>query len=148
VAIFANTIFNLLVKIRVCKAQPKRYNVSSFGQAGANGVGSSSHHQSHITITIPLIQNSTAENSDAERRRSKALKALKERLKKPGDDEESLVKSEWINESSEMISGGVGATSTTTVGAATSNVIVATNTNESATELLVAGAAIVTPDQK
>ena len=81
------------MRLKICKAQPRRYNVSSpFGGGG----GSSASNQSHITITIPLITQNTnpVDNLDAERRRSKALKALKERLKKPGDAVEQL-KSEW-----------------------------------------------------
>lgn len=73
VAIIANTIFNILVQIKICKKPPVRYNVSATGS------------QSQITITLPLV-NAGIENSDAERRRQKALKALKERLKKPGED--------------------------------------------------------------
>lgn len=98
VAILANTIFNILVRLKICKAQPKRYNVASstFGSSSTQ-----SSNQSHITITIPLVtqNNSTTDNSDAERRRSKALKALKERLKKPGDDEEQLIAvAEWSSD--------------------------------------------------
>lgn len=73
IAIIANTIFNVLVQIKVCKKPPVRYNVNASGS------------QSHITITLPLV-NAGIENSDAERRRQKALKALHERLKKPGED--------------------------------------------------------------
>jgi hypothetical protein len=79
VAIISNTIFNLLVKLKICKPIAKRYNISN----------STSNSQSHITITIPLVN---ADNSDAERRRIKALKALKERLKTPDDDD---VKTSW-----------------------------------------------------
>lgn len=87
VAIVANTIYNILVKIKVCKTPPKRYNISSM--SGSINHGGS---QSHITISLPLVQN--AENQmDAERRRLKALKALKERLKKP--DEEDDPKTQW-----------------------------------------------------
>ena len=68
-----------MVKLKICKPTPKRYNISS-----TNG-----NSQSHITITIPLVNS---DNSDAERRRIKALKALKERLKTPDDDD---VKSSW-----------------------------------------------------
>ncbi|CAF1124248.1 unnamed protein product, partial [Brachionus calyciflorus] len=77
VAIFSNTIFNLLVKLKICKQPPKRYTMA----------GGSQSSQSHITITIPLVKNNL-ENSDAERRRLKALKALKDRLKKPGEDDD------------------------------------------------------------
>lgn len=84
-AIIANTIFNLLVKIKICKQPPKRYNINS----ASTGSGNTS--QSHITITIPLVKN--VDNSDAERRRLKALKALKERLKKPGEEDD--IKSQW-----------------------------------------------------
>lgn len=85
VAIIANTIFNLLVQIKVCKRPPIRYNVAS-----------ASGSQSQITITLPLV-NAGIENSDAERRRQKALKALKERLKKPGED----VADQWTDRKSE-----------------------------------------------
>lgn len=44
-----------------------------------------------MTITLPLV-NAGIENVDAERRRQKALKALKERLKKPDDDD---VRAQW-----------------------------------------------------
>jgi hypothetical protein len=87
VAIISNTIFNMMVYMNICKQPPKRYNVSSL----VTGGNSSS---SHVTISIPLIQNQ--ENSDAERRRLKALKALKERLKKP--DEEDEVKTQWSSD--------------------------------------------------
>lgn len=113
IAILANTVFNILVRLKICKAQPKRYNVgSSFGSGGST---SSSVHQSHITITIPLITQNAADNTDAERRRTKALKALKERLKKPGDDEEQLKSptSDWSLDT-------VQAQDTATVTAATS----------------------------
>lgn len=85
VAIVSNTIFNLLVKIKVCKKPPKRYNVNNSNTIGAGGP------QSHVTITLPLV-NAGIENSDAERRRQKALKALKERLKKPDDED---VTTQW-----------------------------------------------------
>jgi len=85
IAIISNTIFNLLVQIKVCKKPPIRYNV-----AAASG------SQSQITITLPLV-NAGIENSDAERRRQKALKALKERLKKPGED----VADQWTDRKSE-----------------------------------------------
>ncbi len=93
VAILSNTIFNLLVKLKICKPLAKRYNISN-----SNG-----NSQSHITITIPLVNT---DNSDAERRRIKALKALKERLKKPDDDD---VKTSWndknfVEEQNENIS--------------------------------------------
>ena len=61
IAIFSNTIFNLLVKIKICKQPPKRYNVSS-SVAGIAG------SQSQITINLPLV-NAGIENADAERRR-------------------------------------------------------------------------------
>jgi len=70
IAIVSNTIFDLLVRIKICKRPPKRYNVGA---------------PSHITISLP--GGSTIDNSDAERRRQKALKALNERLKKPESEE-------------------------------------------------------------
>ena len=80
--------------MKICKQPPKRYNVSSLGSGGGgSGSGSGS---SHVTISIPLIQS--AENSDAERRRLKALKALKERLKKP--DEEDGMGTQWSDATS------------------------------------------------
>lgn len=84
IAILANTIFNLLVKIKLCKKPPIRYNVAP---------GS----QSQMTINLPLV-NAGIENSDAERRRQKALKALKERLKKPDDED---VTNQWADRNSE-----------------------------------------------
>jgi len=61
ISVFANTIFELLVKIRLCKPFVKKYNVAS---------------SSNITITIP-----GPEAADADRRRQKALKALNDRMK-------------------------------------------------------------------
>lgn len=89
VAIISNTIFNLLVKVKICKPPQKRYNVAGMGQGGAGS-------QSHITITLPLMNpgaSTLADSTDAERRRQKALKALKERLKKPNEDED--IQSQW-----------------------------------------------------
>lgn len=83
IAILANTVFNLLVQMKICKKPPVRYNVAGSGS------------QSQITITLPLV-NAGIENSDAERRRQKALKALKERLKKPGED----VADQWADRDS------------------------------------------------
>lgn len=60
----SNTIFNLLVKIKICKKPPKRYNVSGSNTIGTGG------SQSHVTITLPLV-NAGIENTDAERRRFK-----------------------------------------------------------------------------
>lgn len=94
VAIIANTIFNLLVKLKICKQPPKRYNVSSL--VGSNNNSSNNSNNSHVTINIPLIQNT--ENSDAERRRLKALKALKQRLNQPDGPED--MKTEWSDASS------------------------------------------------
>jgi len=86
IAILANTIFNLLVKIKICKKPPIRYNVTP---------GS----QSQITINLPLV-NAGIENSDAERRRQKALKALKERLKKPDEED---VANQWVDKNTESV---------------------------------------------
>ena len=64
-AIISNTIFNLLVKVKICKPPQKRYNVAGMGQGGSGS-------QSHITITLPLMNpsaSSLADNTDAERRR-------------------------------------------------------------------------------
>jgi len=90
VAICANTVFRLLVKVGVCKPAAKRYNVGG-GASGSTSAGTSVSQTgtSHITITIPLV---STDNSDSERRRIKALKALKERLKKPEDED---VKTSW-----------------------------------------------------
>lgn len=88
IAIIANTIFNALVKVKICKKPPIRYNVAASGT------------QSQITINLPLV-NAGIENSDAERRRQKALKALKERLKKPGED----VADQWADRNSSETAG-------------------------------------------
>ncbi|CAF1163854.1 unnamed protein product [Rotaria sordida] len=61
ISIFANTIFAIFVKIKLCKPFVKKYNVAS---------------PSNITITIPGV-----EAVDADRRRQKALKALNDRMK-------------------------------------------------------------------
>ncbi|CAF3157790.1 unnamed protein product, partial [Rotaria sp. Silwood2] len=61
ISVFANTIFAIFVKIKLCKPFVKKYNVAS---------------SSNITITIP-----GAEAADADRRRQKALKALNDRMK-------------------------------------------------------------------
>lgn len=63
VAIVSNTIFNLLVKIKLCKKPPNKRNIMS----GSNTIGSGGS-QSHVTITLPLV-NASIENIDAERRR-------------------------------------------------------------------------------
>lgn len=89
VAIISNTVFNLLVRVKICKPAPKRYTMAAGSQS-----------QSHITITIPLVKNNL-ENSDAERRRLKALKALKERLKKPGEDDD--LKTQWSSDTTNLI---------------------------------------------
>ncbi|XP_033746676.1 transmembrane protein 115-like [Pecten maximus] len=61
VAMFSNTVFLALVKIKICKKPQRKYDVSS---------------PSTITITLP------GTDQDAERRRQVALKALNERLNK------------------------------------------------------------------
>jgi len=61
IGVVANTIFELFVKIKLCKPFVKKYNVAS---------------PSSITITIP-----GPEAADADRRRQKALKALNDRMK-------------------------------------------------------------------
>ncbi|CAF1300158.1 unnamed protein product [Adineta steineri] len=61
ISVFANTIFEIFVKIKLCQPYVKKYNASS---------------SSSVTITIP-----GAEAADADRRRQKALKALNDRMK-------------------------------------------------------------------
>lgn len=61
ISVFANTIFEIFVKLNICKPFVKKYNVAS---------------PSSITITIP-----GPEAADADRRKQKALKALDARLK-------------------------------------------------------------------
>jgi len=63
VAVVANTVFSLLVRMKVCKRQVHRYNMAA--PSGS------------ITVSLP---GTNAE--DAERRRQIALKALNERLSK------------------------------------------------------------------
>lgn len=94
VAIISNTIFNLMVRLKICKPLPKRYNTAGGTHSG----------QSHITITIPMVKNNI-DNSDAERRRLKALKALKERLKKPGEDDD--LKTQWSSDTTSLIEQAV-----------------------------------------
>lgn len=62
VAILSNSVFNALVKIKVCKKPQRRYDVSS---------------PTTITVTLP-----GTEPHDAERRKQLALKALNDRLTK------------------------------------------------------------------
>ncbi|CAF1972951.1 unnamed protein product [Rotaria magnacalcarata] len=61
ISVLANTIFEILVKMKLCKPFIKKYNVAS---------------SSSITINIP-----GAEAADTDRRRQKALKALNDRMK-------------------------------------------------------------------
>ncbi|XP_014679276.1 PREDICTED: transmembrane protein 115-like [Priapulus caudatus] len=67
VAIFSNSVYSLMVKLRLCKRVVRRYDVGA---------------PSSITISLP-----GTDPHDAERRRQKAIKALNERLLK--HDEES-----------------------------------------------------------
>lgn len=66
VGIMSQIIYNLLVKLKVCRKTVYRFDV------GAPG---------NITITLPGV-----DALDAERRRKKAIKALDERLKKSASD--------------------------------------------------------------
>ncbi|CAF4744939.1 unnamed protein product [Rotaria socialis] len=61
VSVLANTIFEIFVKMKLCKPFIKKYNVAS---------------SSSITINIP-----GADVADTDRRRQKALKALNDRMK-------------------------------------------------------------------
>ncbi|UJR21963.1 hypothetical protein I4U23_025031 [Adineta vaga] len=61
ISVFANTIFEIFVKLRLCQPYVKKNNVMS---------------TSSLTITIP-----GADAVDADRRRQKALKALNDRMK-------------------------------------------------------------------
>jgi hypothetical protein len=75
VAVFGNTLFSLLVRLKVCKRPIRRYDVSGGGLAGGGvhgGGGAGS-----ISISLPGV-----ENHDTERRRQIALKALSDRLSK------------------------------------------------------------------
>jgi len=75
VAVFGNTLFSLLVRLKVCKRPIRRYDVSGGGLAGGSvhgGGGAGS-----ISISLPGV-----ENHDTERRRQIALKALSDRLSK------------------------------------------------------------------
>ena len=67
--------FIFLVRLKVCKRQIRRYDVSSGGLSGGSvhgGAGAGS-----ISISLPGV-----ENHDTERRRQIALKALSDRLSK------------------------------------------------------------------
>ncbi|KAF6039930.1 TMEM115 [Bugula neritina] len=66
VAIISNTIFSLLIRIKVCKKPQRKYDVSS---------------PTTITVTLP-----GTDPVDAERRRQLAIKALNERLSKAGEE--------------------------------------------------------------
>ncbi|KAK7103009.1 transmembrane protein 115-like [Littorina saxatilis] len=62
IAILSNTVFNFLIRVKVCKKPQRRYDVSS---------------PTTITVTLP-----GTEPHDAERRKQLALKALNDRLNK------------------------------------------------------------------
>jgi hypothetical protein len=79
VAVISNTIFDILVRIKICTKPPKRYNISSTTQ-----------------ITLNVSNTQSLEAIDAERRRQKALKALKERLNKNEKDDAN--NSQWGND--------------------------------------------------
>jgi membrane associated rhomboid family serine protease len=64
VAIVANTIFNLFVKLKICKPVQKRYNLASTTTTSTTTNAHNGNTQSHIVINLPKI-----DNSDAERRR-------------------------------------------------------------------------------
>ena len=76
--------FSITHMLKLCTKPPKRYNVSSTTQ-----------------ISLNISQTQSLEAIDAERRRQKALKALKERLNKTETNDTS--NSQWGNESSNEI---------------------------------------------
>lgn len=76
VAVFGNTIFSLLVRLKICKRPIRRYDVSGGGLSGGGSVHGGSGPGS-ISISLPGV-----ENHDTERRRQIALKALSDRLSK------------------------------------------------------------------
>lgn len=106
IAIVGNTVFSILVKLRLCNKTVHRYQFGGSGGAGSNTA---------ISISLPGM-----ENQDSERRRQIALKALSERLTKvessggaAGKDDESA----WPNleggdggsEAAKAVSAGAAA---------------------------------------
>nr|CAB3267031.1 transmembrane protein 115-like [Phallusia mammillata] len=87
VGILSNTIFNILLKVKICRKTSYRYDVGA---------------PSKITITL-----SGVDALDAERRRNKAIKALDERLQKAETNQEATT--EWPDlddEQTPIISSG------------------------------------------
>jgi len=89
IAVFGNTVFSILVRLKVCKRPIRRYDVSGGGLAGG-----SSHHggsgTGSISISLPGV-----ENHDTERRRQIALKALSDRLSKAESQSSSSNQQSW-----------------------------------------------------
>jgi len=102
VAVFGNTLFSLLVRLKVCKRQIRRYDVSSGGLSGGSvhgGAGAGS-----ISISLPGV-----ENHDTERRRQIALKALSDRLSKAEAQSATANQQSWPS-----LDGGSSTTEMTT----------------------------------
>lgn len=101
VAVFGNTLFSLLVRLKVCKRPIRRYDVSGGGLAGGGvhgGGGAGS-----ISISLPGV-----ENHDTERRRQIALKALSDRLSKAEAQSATSNQQSWPS-----LDGGTNTTDVT-----------------------------------
>jgi membrane associated rhomboid family serine protease len=94
VAVVANTVHGVLVKVGVCKKMVKRYDVGA---------------PSAITLTL-----SPAERADNDRRRQLALKALGERLGHPSNDPAADI-GDWPALDSVTTSSGVSSGSRSTM---------------------------------
>lgn len=108
VAVLGNTIFSLLVRLRVCKRPIRRYDVSGGGLAGSGGVHGGSGGS--ISISLPGV-----ENHDTERRRQIALKALSDRLSKAEAQSSATSQQSWPS-----LDGGAAAAENVSISMASS----------------------------
>ena len=74
IALVCNSIFAILVRVKLCRKPVRRYDIAGGGGGAAGGIGGAGGAAS-ISISLPGV-----ESHDTERRRQIALKALSERL--------------------------------------------------------------------
>ncbi|CAF3649151.1 unnamed protein product [Rotaria sp. Silwood1] len=110
ISLFANTIFEIFVKLKLCKPFVKKYNVSS---------------SSSITVTIP-----GAEAADADRRRQKALKALNDRMKQKQTTSENWPELDETHQSQLLAQSDQTQNSSVTIDMTNSNELTSTITKE------------------
>ncbi|CAF0796372.1 unnamed protein product [Rotaria sordida] len=115
ISLFANTIFEIFVKLKLCKPFVKKYNVSS---------------PSSITITIP-----GPEAADADRRRQKALKALDDRMKQKQTITETWPELDETHQSQLLAQTHQTQNSSITIDMTNSNELTSTLTKEDLNQL-------------